>query len=106
MLICRRHHRLVHELGYRIELQHTGEGRSAPRFLGPRGFEIEDTGDRRSRGNVAALFATNAAQGIRITPDTTTPDWDGMPADYEHILWALMMREERRLDGITSVRSR
>ncbi len=96
VLICRRHHRYVHDLGYQIEMRPHLEGRIHPRFFSPRGYEIEDTGERRFRGNAAALFATNDAEGIRITPDTTTPDWDGKPADYDHILWTLMTREERR----------
>ncbi len=100
ILLCRRHHRYFHELGYRIEPGRVlGDSASTTiplQFFTPRGTPIEASGDRRSRGNAAMIFAANDAQGIRITPDTTTPHWDGKPADYDHILWTLMMREERR----------
>lgn len=73
VLLCRRHHRLVHEGGFEV---HRSAG-GAFEFSNPVG-EIVPTGpDRRSRGNVFALFARHAESGIHITPATARCRWTG-----------------------------
>jgi hypothetical protein len=75
MLLCRRHHRAVHEEGFQVERLDGGE----LRFRDPHGWVIAgapapphvpaDAGD--------SLRAHNAAAGIQLDADTLRPDWDG-----------------------------
>jgi hypothetical protein len=51
VLLCRHHHRLIHEGGFSVE--RIGKGF---RFTDPRGIEVPTTAEKRSRGNVYSLF--------------------------------------------------
>jgi hypothetical protein len=79
--LCRHHHRLIHEGGYRVKRMIDG----AFVFYDPRGLVVPITGEKRFRGNVHALFATDVA----IDAKTTTPNWDGNSPDYDHVLWVM-----------------
>jgi hypothetical protein len=75
VLLCRRHHRAVHEEGYRIERDSSGE----LRFRRPNGQILSDVpapppvlGDPVQR-----LHAQNDATGLRLDADTATPGWQG-----------------------------
>ena len=88
VLLCRRHHRAVHEEGFRLELGAGGEvafrwpdGRplppapAAPRWTGPA---------------LAPTDARLAAAGIAIGPATATPHWHGERLDLGYaidVLW-------------------
>ena len=80
-LLCRHHHRLLHEGGYSIE---TSDATIV--FRDRLGIVIPETAERRFRGNVSALFDAHERSGIVIDPDTTTPEWYGERPDYPHIL--------------------
>ena len=82
--LCRRHHRYVHELGFRIEPR--DDHRFA--FFAPAGWEVKPTCAAPSLGPdpVMALRERSAAAGISIDAQTSFPRWDGTPPDYHHIV--------------------
>jgi 5-methylcytosine-specific restriction endonuclease McrA len=84
VLLCRRHHRAVHEEGYRVT--HALEG--GLRFQRPDGRPLPAVPPAAEiRGDaVAGLRARHATQGLPITPRTACPGWLGEPLD---VGWAL-----------------
>jgi hypothetical protein len=83
-LLCRRHHRAVHEEGYQVDRQPDGElrfrrpdGRLLPEV--PRSPEVR--GDA-----VQVLRARHEAQGLRIHARTASPGWLGERLD---VGWAI-----------------
>jgi hypothetical protein len=76
-LLCRRHHRLVHEGGFGIRRSIDGE----LVFSDPAGGIIPTGPAGRSRGNVFSLFADHAGSGIHITPKTAQSQWLGETMD-------------------------
>ena len=83
-LLCRRHHRAVHEEGYGLDRQPDGElrfrrpdGRPLPEV--PRPPEAPDD-------SVTLLRARHEAQGLRLNAHTATPGWLGEPQDLG---WAI-----------------
>jgi hypothetical protein len=86
---CRKHHRYVHELGFRVEPR--ADGSFA--FFAPAGWEVKPVPPppplRRDPDPVAALRDENASAGLAIDPRTSLPRWDGTPADYHHIVHVL-----------------
>jgi len=83
-LLCRRHHRAVHEEGYQIKRQPDG----ALRFRRPDGRPLPEVpppaavpGDA-----VQALRATHEAQGLRLHARTACPGWLGERLD---VGWAI-----------------
>ena len=81
VLLCRHHHRLIHEGGYTVTRTEMGSFE----FINPRGVVVPLTGETRLRGNVHVLFDTD----IAIDANTTVPDWDGDDPDYDHVLWVM-----------------
>lgn len=89
--LCRRHHRLVHEHGYRIEIAADGE----PRFFRPDGAPLPHADEHRvtfadARDAVAALRGTHAGCGLVIDASTAFPLWNGEPADHALAVDALL----------------
>ena len=88
VLLCRRHHRAVHEEGFRVTIDAAGDARfahpdgrplleapSAPAWTGP---ALQPTDDGL------------AAAGIEIGADTATPSWGGERLDLDYamrVLW-------------------
>jgi hypothetical protein len=74
-LLCRRHHRAVHEDGYRMERQPDGE----LRFWRPDGRLLPDVLPTAAvpADPVHALRARHEAQGLPIHPRTSIPSWQG-----------------------------
>lgn len=76
ILLCRFHHRLVHEVGYQILVEDDGftfarpDGRIVPGA--PPQFVGTDT----------AIGDANRDLGLTINELTGIPDWDGRPPDY------------------------
>jgi hypothetical protein len=83
-LLCRRHHRAVHEEGYRVERQPDG----ALRFRRPDGRLLHDVPPPAVvlRDPVRDLRARNEAAGLRLHARTACPDWDGKGLD---VAWAI-----------------
>src|SRR6266849_5076437 len=72
-LLCRRHHRCVHEEGYQVDRLANGElefrrpdGRPLPEFL---------MLPKVSHDPVGVLRARNESEGLRLDAQTLTPDW-------------------------------
>jgi Domain of unknown function (DUF222)/HNH endonuclease len=74
-LLCRRHHRCVHEEGYQVDRLSNGElefrrpdGRLLPEFMLP---------PKVSRDPVNLLWASGEADGLHLDARTLTPSWLG-----------------------------
>jgi len=89
VLLCRKHHRLVHEAGYGVE-KTTG---TAINFFLPDGKIIPRGPDRRFRGNAVALRRVNIKNGLKITPTTSIPQWYGDIMDHEMAVDMLLANE-------------
>jgi hypothetical protein len=77
VLLCRRHHRMVHEEGFGLHAQ--ADGRIY--FTDPQGHKLPDAGETRFCGNVFALMAENSQSGIHITHETGECQWGGEQMD-------------------------
>jgi hypothetical protein len=88
-LLCRRHHRLVHEGGFAIRTSAHG----AIEFTNPAGAVIPTGPETRSRGNFLALFNTHAQSGIRITPTSSHSLWLGEKMDDELAMLGMLQLE-------------
>lgn len=82
--LCRRHHRAVHEEGFRVQLRPGGE----VRFYGPDGRHVEEAPpvSRRSSPSLDAQLLDH--DGL-VDGWGTIPDWDGRPVDYQAPIDAL-----------------
>lgn len=89
LLLCRHHHRLVHEGGYSLALDSACE----PLFTAPSGKLIPSGPDTRSRGNVFALVTANRRAQIGIGPKTLVPQWYGDDMDDGMAVDGLIRRE-------------
>ena len=83
-LLCRRHHRAVHEEGYQVDRQPDGglqfrrpDGRPLPEVPPPAPVPAEP---------VEALRARHHAQGLRLHARTACPGWLGERLD---VAWAI-----------------
>jgi hypothetical protein len=74
-LLCRRHHRAVHEEGFRVERRESGE----LEFRSPHGWVLPyaPPPPRTPNDAEAKVRAGNTASGITIHPHTATPKWNG-----------------------------
>ena len=99
--LCRRHHRFVHERGYRVVTASPGE----PRFFRPDGqpvpvaderLSLSLPSDSRAGGAtpdadaLAVLRAAHASRGVAIDATTAFPRWDGTPLDVHLAVQALL----------------
>lgn len=89
VMLCRLHHRLVHEDGFTVARVADG----AFVFRAPDGRRVEEVPARRllAADPVLALVAANAALGI--TPRTCVPEWFGERPDYHWMVGALRERD-------------
>jgi hypothetical protein len=87
---CRKHHRYLHELGFRVEPR--ADGSFA--FFAPAGWEVKPVPPPPPlRSNpVPELREQNASAGLAIDHETSLPRWDGTPADYDHIVHVLVTK--------------
>src|SRR5881296_1209922 len=83
-LLCRRHHRAVHEEGYQVDRQPDGE----LRFCRPDGRPLPEVPPPREvRGDpVKILRAQHNAEGLVLNARTTTPGWLG---ERLNVGWAI-----------------
>jgi hypothetical protein len=89
VLLCRKHHRLVHEGGFAIGRSPVGD----IHFSDPAGRIIPTGPDARFSGNVPALFMEHEQSGIHITPKTQIPNWLGEKMDDQLAVEGLLFRE-------------
>jgi hypothetical protein len=84
VLLCRRHHRAVHEEGYQIEHAFNGE----LRFLRPEGWEIPTVPPptRLFRDPLEELSTLLDEEGVSIDANTGFPTWNGERLDLN---WAV-----------------
>jgi len=90
VLLCRRHHRLVHEGGFGV---HSGAG-GRIWFTDPKGKMLPEAGETRFRGNVFALMTQNRRSGLDIGPRTGTCRWAGETMDDDLAVMGLLQREQ------------
>ena len=86
LMLCRRHHRAVHEEGFGVELRGNGDAR----FFWPDGRPFPDAPPTPDWTG-APLAPTNrglTAAGITIDAETATPDWYGERLDLP---WAIQV---------------
>jgi hypothetical protein len=86
-LLCRRHHRAVHEEGYRVVREADG----ALRFSTPKGRPIPEAPvpPALPAHPAAALVATHRAQGLAVDAWTACPEWYGERLDLGWAISAL-----------------
>ena len=101
VLLCRRHHRAVHEEGYRVERRADG----GLDFRGPHGRVVPDVPcpPRVPADPVAAVRTDNEESGIVVGPRTATPTWQGERLDVGYAMRcapsARQRETERRVSG-------
>ena len=88
VLLCRRHHRAVHEEGFLVRMGPSGDAT----FCWPDGrpFPAVAAAPRWNGPPLAPTDAGLAAAGIEIGPGTATPDWHGERLDLRYaidVLW-------------------
>lgn len=93
VLLCRHHHRLVHEGGF--GLRRSAEGEIL--FTNPEGMQIPQSAEKRFSGNVFSLTQENEELGLAITPETPIPNWWGESMDSSIVVHNLMLRD--RIDN-------
>jgi hypothetical protein len=94
VLLCRSHHRAVHEEGFSMELAPDGE----TRFYRPDGRPFPEAPALPVVGPepVTALVARLASQEVAVDGHATLPDWWGGPVDYAwEIDWLRWRRESQ-----------
>jgi hypothetical protein len=79
VLLCRRHHRLVHEGGFELQTLPDGE----IWFIYPDGRTLPAAPDGRFRGNADTIRVDNRNNGLEITPETLPPLWRGEVMDQD-----------------------
>ena len=89
LLLCRHHHRLVHEGGYGLVMEIANE----PIFTTPNGNLIPKGPDTRFSGKVFALTTRNRREQIEIGPRSLVPKWHGDNMDDGMAVDGLIRRE-------------
>ena len=91
VLLCRRHHRAVHEGGFRVALGPAGD----VRFVGPDGRPLEEAPPlpQVTGPPLAPVVARLERAGVRVGPQTGTPAWRGERLDVD---WAVSVLWRRR----------
>jgi hypothetical protein len=93
-LLCRRHHRAVHEEGYQVERTADGE----LRFRHPYGYAIPHVPPRPPVPDdpVEVIRGWNEAEGLELDAHTATPSWLGEPL---HVGYAIDVLHPRGRNG-------
>ena len=84
LLLCRRHHRAVHEEGFRVERLPNGNAR----FFRPDGRPLVDEPalTAGSAGSISSPTARIEVAGVAIDPAAGLPSWEGTPLE---IAWVV-----------------
>ncbi|MDZ4728486.1 MAG: DUF222 domain-containing protein [Xanthomonadales bacterium] len=89
LLLCRHHHRLVHEGGFGLRRSAEGEIQCTT----PDGKYIPVSAETRFSGSVFALTHDNEEEGINIIAKTAIPDWWGESMDSSIVVHNLSLRD-------------
>ena len=91
VLLCRRHHRAVHEGGFGVALGEAGD----VRFVWPDGRPLEEAPPLPAVTGppLASVVARLERAGVRLGPQTGTPAWRGERLDVD---WAVSVLWRRR----------
>ena len=89
VLLCRHHHRLVHEGGFGI----AKPAHDVFEFSNPAGEVILTGPARNSRGNAWSLFEQHSESGIHITPKTAQSQWLGEKMDDDMAIQVMLQLE-------------
>jgi hypothetical protein len=91
VMLCRHHHRLVHESGFEVRMLDDG----ALRFSRPDGRAVRAQRDvpAGTSGSVQRLRAANHRAGLDIDADTVVTLWDGLAMDLAMAVEGLMQRD-------------
>ena len=89
VLLCRRHHRLVHEEGFTVTKTAVGPFE----FSLPDGPVLPTGPEGRFRGNVIEFRRRNDARGLKISAETPIPAWHGEKMDLDLAILGLYQRE-------------
>lgn len=87
VLLCRRHHRLLHEGGFSVRMDEEG----AVQFLDPRGRPLERCTAPPPVGLDAARELVEHLEdaGVLVTGKESMPTWDGKPLDLPYVMECL-----------------
>lgn len=96
-VLCRVHHRMVHEGGYAMATSAPGRFE----FYRPDGTLIGHETLTVAPGD-RGLRELNAERGVHPTEDSPVPDWDGTRPDYPHIIDILLDAEGHLRDRRSS----
>lgn len=88
VLLCRYHHRLVHEGGFGVSLSAQGE----KRFSYPDGTAVPVAPDTRFRGNVFSLQQAHQREELMIGSMSLPPQWKGERMDLSMVIDGLLAR--------------
>jgi len=89
VLLCRRHHRMVHEEGFGIYFHADGQ----IFFTDPQGRHLPNAAEPHFRGNVFSLMTENSRSGIGITPQTGECCWGGEVMDDNDAILCMLQLE-------------
>ncbi len=92
LLLCRTHHRLVHEGGFQL-IKLTGGGFQ---FINPQGQAVPQAPKPRSRGNAFVLESENTQSGIHIDHKTGIPNWLGGGMEMDIVIEGLLRRQDNK----------
>jgi hypothetical protein len=83
-LLCRRHHRAVHEEGYRVERQAAG----TLVFYRPNGWVLPHipTSPTVPADPMGEVQKANTAEGVQVDPQTLKPLWQGEQFDVGYAI--------------------
>jgi hypothetical protein len=89
--LCERHHRFVHEYGYRVEMDGDGQ----PHFFDPRGRPAKDVPERIERDDLGWEHILSANAGLGVVPHSC--GWTGERIGYDDVCHTLYRLDEGSL---------
>jgi hypothetical protein len=92
VLLCRTHHRLVHEGGFQLSRLPGG----AFHFINLQGEVVPEVPKKRSRGNAFVLESENSKSGLQIDHKTGIPNWLGGGMEMDIVIEGLLRRQESK----------
>ena len=91
VLLCRKHHRLVHEGGFGVR----ADGAGGFSFNYPDGRTMQPGPDTRFCGNAGVITRLNRENGLQIDSNTLPPTWTGERMDLNMAVCGLQSGEQQ-----------